>query len=199
MKPVTEDVHRPSKRVASAPPRIASCSCAPHFIIQSFKFFTIPGSTAMPTIPLHPRPLADPSPTTNPLPPLLHTPSGLALLELQGTIHFPTPTTSSFSTVVGRLEFPHYNPELYGDGDTKWMKRVYFYVGENQRMAGEVKKLGKPFAVIRKRDTGDGDVVMGGDETGLAGQEELEIVEVVRYKIAFSSRPEPVGGTDEGV
>jgi chromosome transmission fidelity protein 8 len=39
--------------------------------------------------------------------------------------------------------------------------------------------------------------VDGGEEAG-AG-EALEIVEVVRYKIVFSSRPEPVGkGVEEG-
>ena len=84
------------------------------------------------------------------------------------------------------------------------MKRVYFYVGKNQRMSGEVKKLVKPFAIIRKvdksRGQGRGDVEMGGldeegQDVGQVGQEdveELEIVEIVRYKIVFSTRPEPV-------
>lgn len=77
---------------------------------------------------------------------------------------------------------------------------MYFYVGENQRMVGEVKKLGRPFAVIRKREGGsEGDVLMGGigvEEDGghRKVEEELEIVEVVKFKVVFSSRPEPVGG-----
>ena len=68
-------------------------------------------------------------------------------------------------------------------------------------MTGEVKKLGKPFAIIRRRrQVGDGDVEMmdgveRGEEKGGEGEdEELEIVEIVRFKIVFSSRPEPVGG-----
>ncbi|KAF1978209.1 hypothetical protein BU23DRAFT_550276 [Bimuria novae-zelandiae CBS 107.79] len=149
----------------------------------------------MPAIPLHPRPLAPSSPSSasNPLPSLLHTPSGLALLELQGDIRFP-PAASQSSTEVGKLVFPLYNPVLNGEGDTKWMKKVYFYVDQNQRMAGEVKKLGKPFAVVRKREiTEDGDVVMGDGEAG-GVREELEIVEIVKYKIIFALRPEPVGG-----
>lgn len=138
----------------------------------------------MPTIPIHPRPPPSSfNPTNNPLPPLLHTPSGLALLELQGTIHFPTPSSTSDSTLVGHLTFPLYNPTLHGEDDTKWMKRVYFYVGESQRMIGEVKKLGKPFAVLRKREA-----------EGEENKEELEIVEIVRFKVVFSSRPEPVSG-----
>jgi chromosome transmission fidelity protein 8 len=152
----------------------------------------------MPQIPLHIA-RAPAAPLENPLPRLLHTPSGLAILELQGTIHFPPPSLTSSdlptSTSVGKLVFPLYNSELSEPGDTKWMKRVYFYVGSNQRMTGEVKKLGKPFAVIKKKEGGDSDAMMGevyGDEN--RGGEELEIVDVVRYKIVFSTRPEPVGG-----
>jgi len=88
------------------------------------------------------------------------------------------------------------------------MKKAYFYVGGNQRLAGEVKKLGKPYAVVGlRRGGGDGDAVMGGvggdgdgmrDEgEGEAEAEELEILQVVKYKVVFSSRPEPVGGEGE--
>lgn len=105
----------------------------------------------------------------------------------------PPPSDPASSTLVGKLVFPLYRPELNDPSDTKWMKRVYFYVGENQRLSGEVKKLGKPFAVIRKRVVEDADVDMDGD-----GGEELEIVEIVRYKAVFSTRPEPVStGADE--
>lgn len=62
-----------------------------------------------------------------------------------------------------------------------WMRRVHLYVGQHQRLTGEVKKLPKAIAVIRKR------------ETEPTQEEELEIAEVVYYKIVFSSRPEPVG------
>ncbi len=79
------------------------------------------------------------------------------------------------------------------------MKRVYMYVGKGQRMTGECKKLGKPIGVMRKRERADvEDVEMGGleEDTG-AKEEELEIVEVVRYKIVFSARPEPISGVAE--
>jgi chromosome transmission fidelity protein 8 len=170
----------------------------------------------MPTIPLH-LPQRTTSTSTslssnsdlNPLPPLLHTPTGLALLELQGTVHFPPPNDASPSTRVGNLVFPLYNPELNGEADTKWMKRVYLYIGENQRMAGEVRKLGKGFAVVRRVERrGGGDVEMQGvegvDDQRVEGddggtQEELQIVELVKHKIVFSTRPEPVTkGGEEG-
>ncbi|KAF2629554.1 hypothetical protein BU25DRAFT_408825 [Macroventuria anomochaeta] len=156
----------------------------------------------MPTVTLYPpsSTATPPLKTENPLPPLLHTPTGLALLEIQGTIHFPPPSATSTSSRVGKLVFPTYNPNLNGEEDTKWMKRVYLYIGENQRMVGECKRLGRPFAVIRRRgqDEGGDEVMEGGEEgTGTGEGEELEIVEVVRHKIVFSGRPEPVGGGTE--
>lgn len=63
------------------------------------------------------------------------------------------------------------------------------YVGKHQRMTGEVKKLGKPLAVIRRRETKE-DIAMDGSGTHKA--EELEIVELVKHKIVFGHRPEPV-------
>ncbi|RMZ71026.1 chromosome transmission fidelity 8 [Pyrenophora seminiperda CCB06] len=158
----------------------------------------------MPSIAIHvpSRPVV-PSGAENPLPELLHTPSGLALLEVQGTIHFPTPTSSSSSTQIGKLVFPYYNPEINDPSDTKWMKRVYMYVGKGQRMTGECKKLPKPIGIMRKRRRADGaNVEMGGtegddDQGNRDREEELEIVEVVRYKIIFSSRPEPISGVAE--
>ena len=63
------------------------------------------------------------------------------------------------------------------------MKRVHLYVGQHQRLTGEVRKLPNPVAIIRKRNSGD----------ATAKEEELEIAEVVYYKVIFSSRPEPVG------
>ena len=96
----------------------------------------------------------------NPFPSILHTPTGLAILELQGT--FNTPTTNQ----IGNLVFNPDDP-----------MKCYLYVGKHQRMQGVVQKLGKPYGVLRKSD---------GEE------EELEIVDVVKYKVLFKMRPEPV-------
>ncbi|KAF7720023.1 Chromosome transmission fidelity protein [Penicillium ucsense] len=152
----------------------------------------------MPSIPLHPRSdrgtqngAADPA--HNPLPQLLQTPSGLALLELQGTINVPTSETESddihgslaqpatYETPIGKLMFPDYS--VHNPDDSQWMKRVYLYIGRYQRMTGEVKKLPRPIAVLRKRCD---------NEIESAGSEELEVVEIVRYKVFFKNRPEPV-------
>ena len=96
----------------------------------------------------------------------------------------------SQQTLIGKLVFPDYTASDTSS-NTAWMKRVYLYVGQHQRLTGEVKKLLKPLAVIRRRD-GQTDAMKDGQ--GEAGAEdELEIVEIVRWKILFSSRPEPVG------
>lgn len=132
----------------------------------------------------------------NPLPTLLQTPSGLALLELQGTINLPsrdedeedddTPTSSkTYETSIGRLVFPEY---VEGAEDGAWMKRMHLYVGKHQRLPGEVKKLGKALAIMRKKRN---------TEEGNDNGDELEIVEIVKWKIIFSHRPEPVGDDEE--
>lgn len=162
----------------------------------------------MPSIPLHPPASGRPdaySGSSNPLPQLLRTPSGLAILELQGTINMPdiqpsdpsidTHEGSSQQTPIGKLVFPDYvasDSSSSSSSNTAWMKRVYLYVGQHQRLTGEVKKLPKPLAVIRRRESRT-DGVENGEVDAAGGEDELEIVEIVRWKILFSSRPEPVG------
>ena len=145
----------------------------------------------MPAIEMLIPPASSPSKYTNPLPPLLQTHSGLAILEIQGTIHghfqHSSEDTTPITHQIGRLEFPLYNPQVLSDDG--WMKKVYLYVGKSQRLTGEVKKLGKPLGILRKverNDDQDGDG--GGD-----GVEALEIVDIVKFKVLFSGRPEPVG------
>ncbi|PHH90611.1 hypothetical protein CDD83_3170 [Cordyceps sp. RAO-2017] len=139
----------------------------------------------MSSVKLYP-PSRQASETRNPLPQLLQTPSGLALLELQGTINFPDSEPAE-DVEIGKLDFPDYVPEAVGSA---WMKRVHLYVGEHQRLTGEVKKLPRAVAVVRRREnqwheSSGGPVQEQGDN--------LEVVEIVKYKLVFSNRPEPVG------
>lgn len=59
----------------------------------------------------------------NPLPTLLQTPTGLALLEIQGTINLP-PSPNDAANNIGRLEFPLYDPDDITESKA-WMKMVY--------------------------------------------------------------------------
>lgn len=144
----------------------------------------------MPAIPLHPPNKdrrSDFGEASHSLPQLLQTPSGLAILEIQGTVNAPSALQNDASP-IGKLIFPQYDANKSTD-DTSWQKRVYLYVGKHQRLTGEVKKLAKPIAVIRRRQL---DINAADSSAVEAG--ELEIAEIVYYKILFAHRPEPVGG-----
>ncbi|KAF3070949.1 hypothetical protein GL218_00803 [Daldinia childiae] len=130
----------------------------------------------------------------SPLPQLLQTPSGLAILELQGTINVPENIEGSTQEVtIGRLVFPDYHPETQDPSSTAWMRQIHLYVGEHQRLTGEAKKLPRAMAIIRKRTKSEEDVEMADEPSSSSTVEELEVVEIVKYKIVFSQRPEPVG------
>ena len=145
---------------------------------------------SMPTIPIHP-PSSDHvcGGTGSAQPQILRTPSGLAILEIQGTVNAPTSAqqngTGRPSTSTGKLIFPLYD-EFKPANDTSWQKRVYLYVGKHQRLTGEVKKLSSPIAIIRRRM----------DAASSTETDELEIAEIVHCKLLFAHRPEPVGGGD---
>ncbi|TFB05743.1 hypothetical protein CCMA1212_001961 [Trichoderma ghanense] len=134
-------------------------------------------------------PTKQPSPTHSPLPKLLQTPSGLAILELQGSINLPQDAHGEAlkDVEVGRLEFPDYAPDAVG---TAWMKRVHMYIGQHQRLTGEVKKLPRALAVVRRRQ---GRTLEGSGGTYVEEGDNLEVVDIVKYKLMFGSRPEPVG------
>ena len=141
----------------------------------------------MPTIMLHPPAKDRSSAAANPLPHLLQTPSGLAIVEIQGTANSTLSIEQKGpdgAISLGKLTFPHYDATMPSD-DTSWHKRVYLYVGQHQRLTGEVKKLAKPIAVIRRRVTDT--------DSGAEGVDELEVAEIVYYKLLFAHRPEPVG------
>ena len=126
----------------------------------------------------------------NPLPQLIQTPSGLALLELQGTINLPRGRDGEpLSDVhIGRIVFPDYDPAA--QGGTAWMKRVHIFVGQHQRLHGEVKKLPRAIAVVRRRENR---MEYGSGGAHMEEGENLEVVEIIKYKLMFGNRPEPVG------
>lgn len=99
--------------------------------------------------------------------------------------------SASHETSIGRIVFPDMQTEDDKKDPTKF-KRVYLYVGKHQRLTGEVKKLLKPLGIIRRRDPS---LKENDTPNGAWDGEELEIVDIVRWKILFSARPEPVSST----
>ncbi|KAH7040669.1 chromosome transmission fidelity protein 8 [Microdochium trichocladiopsis] len=144
------------------------------------------------SVKLHPRPLEKSTEPLDQFPSVIQTPAGLAILELQGTINLPeTDESDSTAIPIGRLSFPDYHPDTQDSSGTAWMKRVHLFIGQNQRLTGEVKKLPKAIAILRKRHSRD-DTPMKDGPLGTAS-EDLEVFEIVKYKLMFSHRPEPVG------
>jgi chromosome transmission fidelity protein 8 len=135
----------------------------------------------MPSIPIRPSASA-PTVQASPLPNLLQTPSGLALLEIQGTVNSTQKPLDSGALGLGKLSFPLYDSSK-PQSDTAWQKRVHLYVGKHQRLTGEIKKLPMPVAVLRRVEADEGQA--------------LEVAEIVYYKLLFMQRPEPVGTSVE--
>ena len=65
---------------------------------------------------------------------------------------------------------------------------MLLFVGKWQKMRGEVRELVKPYAVLRRRGGGMKEGGSGGND----GEEVVEIVGIVKWKVVFNSRPEPV-------
>lgn len=135
----------------------------------------------MPSIPIR-VPDAGDNGVSSPLPNVLQTPSGLAILEIQGTLNSTLQTEPGKNMPVGKLDFPLYHANEPATSTT-WQKRVHLYVGKHQRLTGEVKKLPQPLALLRKAAV---DPTYG---------EALEVAEIIYYKVIFNTRPEPVGTT----
>jgi chromosome transmission fidelity protein 8 len=133
----------------------------------------------MPAIPISMPPAGNSELASNPLPHVLQTPSGLAILEIQGSLNSTLSTEPGSNLPVGKLDFPLYDASEPVT-NTAWQKRVHLYVGKHQRLTGEVKKLPQAIALLRKTD---------------ADSQALEVAEIIRYKVLFASRPEPVGTT----
>lgn len=137
-------------------------------------------SYSMPTIPILPPKHGASDRAETPLPGVLSTPSGLAILEIQGTVNSSGEHEDGATLPIGQLHFPLYDSAKPAT-DTAWHKRVHLYVGKHQRLTGEVKKLLQPIALLQR------------NSASTDGGQALQIAEIVYYKLLFTHRPEPVG------
>lgn len=143
----------------------------------------------MPAVSLQAPTLAADEHCRSPLPSLLQTPLGLAIIEIQGSLNLPASVTEPSaddqqpaSTQIGRLVFPLLETagDAAGSKEGAWMKKAYLYVGQNQRLVGEVRRLKRALGVVRRQDAPEHD----------ARQDSLQIVDVVKWKVFFGGRPE---------
>ncbi|BFZ61338.1 hypothetical protein YB2330_002403 [Saitoella coloradoensis] len=96
----------------------------------------------------------------------------LLLLELQATIEGMDP-----DTIMGGLSYDEQS------------KTAYLTIGY-QRLTGKVVDLKSPFAVLRKREGGEN--VEGREGDWRRGDVEMDVVEIIRKKVVFNQRPEPI-------
>ena len=108
------------------------------------------------------------------------------MVELQGSVLTENADAGQVLE-LGNLVFPPADEDEDENGEWDG-KRVFMFVGKHQRLAGEVKKLTKPVAVIRRKSTA------AHANSSTTGSEEVEIAEIIYHKILFAHRPEPVGG-----
>jgi chromosome transmission fidelity protein 8 len=135
----------------------------------------------------------------------MRTPSGTALIELQGAIHLgsqPLAKTSLDLVPANDQDDPNGsqediidlsgthvlgNMEYDGNG-----KNVTLTVGKHQRLRGEIVKLKNPLAILQMAGTDLPAIGPTQLSQGVADSVDIPIIEVITHKIVFNKRPEPV-------
>lgn len=125
-------------------------------------------------------------------PPIIETPSGIALLEIQGTININDRalTAGSVSDLSNGLD--NFNPYLRRkigkiDFSNHENGEIVMEVDEHQRLRGKITKLKQPLGLLKLNK--DDDNTVGNDENA---EIEIPIVEIITHKVVFATRPEPL-------
>lgn len=137
------------------------------------------------------------------LPQILKTPSGVALVELQGTVHRGQKplAKSSLELDLGNEEDhngmeednDNSGPHLVGTidfGDDG--KSATLIVGKHQRLIGKIVKLKNPLAVLQMAGPDVSELGPTQLSQGAVDNVDIPIIEVVTHKVVFDKRPEPV-------
>lgn len=137
------------------------------------------------------------------LPNILKTPSGLVLIEIQGSIHIGNRTLSS-AVGLGLQNENEYDiniqpsstsdeTDLIGKFDFSDLEKggnsVTLVVDQHQRLRGKLEKLKKPLAILRIDE-------QNGEGTAKSPVM-IPVVDIVSQKLIFSSRPEPIVYTEQ--
>lgn len=177
----------------------------------------------------------------NALPSVLKTPSGLALLEIQGSIYVGSRPLIDFGHGLGLLQETQQDEDneeedknyLHFDNSTVELQKlgrfdfsnlekggneVLLYIGDHQRLRGKIVQLKTPLAVLQMNPHQncdghsmgqDNDVNMAPPSSNVSidstrdnyhrqvaydekANVEIPILEIIRHKLVFATRPEPV-------
>jgi chromosome transmission fidelity protein 8 len=134
------------------------------------------------------------SATDNLLPQILHTPSGLALIEIQGKIHVGTQPLIQSALDLQVVSEEDSRDELVDSSKHRKLgtlefsdngKDVNLIIGKHQRLRGKISELKTPLAVLKMDELTHSSPLKNDIKT-------IPILEVIKYKILFNTRPEPV-------
>lgn len=123
------------------------------------------------------------------VPNILQTPSGLILIEIQGTIHIGKKALKATDSLELDIHGDQNTPshDLIGTLDFSQLEKdgeVILNVDQHQRLRGKIEKLNPPLAIMRtdqaKRKVNHSEHV------------EIPIVDIVRLKVVFATLPEPI-------
>lgn len=126
----------------------------------------------------------------NRLPPVLRTPSGTIMMDIQGVINLgESPLiTGELDVGVDKSSKEHKGPVRIGQfdypDDAKDGSQVSLMIGNNQKLWGTLQKLKVPLAVLDMTRRPEGD------------DAEIPVVDIIKYKALFNKRPEPVLNQD---
>ena len=130
------------------------------------------------------------------LPQLLQTPSGLILIEIQGTLHIGNQTlVSSGGFGLNNLNENKCKAELIhflGKFDFSELenKNISLTIDEHQSLHGQFVKLKKPLAILRIDHLIDPhqEIRTKCDHDPI----NVPLLDVIEFKVVFTSRPEPI-------
>ena len=114
---------------------------------------------------------------------VISTPFGLVLLEIQGELNLPREVPKDnlqdFISVdsihhavkFGRLQLDEKDP-----------KKLTLFVGNSQRLIGDLVKLNPPLAVLK----------VPIDKTDLIKDKSIDMIDIIEKKLIFKERPLPI-------
>lgn len=132
------------------------------------------------------------------LPPLLKTPSGLALIELQGRIN-----VGSNSLIASALDLerdtedvssiPEFDSTVkrhLGEVEFVDNNEVLLNIGNRQLLRGKIVELKPPVAVLDMQPASMTRTQMS--QAKVVEKLDIPVLEIIRHQILFNNRPEPV-------
>jgi chromosome transmission fidelity protein 8 len=126
---------------------------------------------------------SEPMNTGNAIDNVLSTPFGLVLLEIQGELNIPHEVTTNNLQDFITVDSIH-RAVKFGQlkVDEKDPKKLTLFVGNSQRLIGDLVKLNPPLAVLK----------VPIDKSDLIKNKSIDMIDIIENKLIFKERPLPI-------